>query len=102
MSVQPKWSTSGANILAKEKVEAVRRHLEDVGSIAVLWWHYYGSRAPTPRAFDDFEEFMAFLKNEPRPGDAIDVWPFPSDAATRVAEGKIPNERGEVPEGGAY
>jgi hypothetical protein len=102
MSDTPKWSTAGANILAGEQLAVVRNHLENVGFVAVLWWHYYGSRAPTPLTFDDFEEFLAFLKTEPVKGDAIDVWPFPSDPNDRIAEGKIPNELGEVPEGGAY
>jgi hypothetical protein len=84
------------------KLEAVRVHLESVGFVAVLWWHYYGSRSPTRLTFDDFEEFTTFLKSEPRPGNAIDVWPFPDDPDDRIAEGRIPNDRGEVPEGGAY
>ena len=52
--------------------------------------------------FADFEDFETFLRSEPAQGDAVDVWPFPTDPGLRIAEGKIPNERGEVPEGGAY
>ena len=96
------WSTKGSNILAPEALEAVRLHLDDVGFVAVLWWHYYGSRSPTPLAFDDFDEFETFLRTKPAQGDAIDVWPFPTEPDMQIAKGKIPNERGEVPEGGAY
>jgi hypothetical protein len=102
MSDSPQWSTSGANIMAAEQLAATRHHLENVGFVAVLWWHYYGSRSPTPLAFDDFESFLAFLKAEPAEGDAIDVWPFPGPAEQRIAQGKIPNGQGEVPDGGAY
>ena len=98
----PQWTTKGSNILAPAALEAVRHHLENVGFIAVLWWHYYGSRAPTTLTFDDFEDFEKFLRSEPIPGDAVDVWPFPTDPDMRIAEGKIPNEHGEVPDGGAY
>lgn len=84
------------------RLDAVRHHLEKVGHIAVLHWHYYGSRAPTPLGFGDFEAFLEFLASETAPGDAIDVWPFPGNEQSRIAEGKVPNESGEVPDGGAY
>ena len=102
MTSVPKWSKEGANILASEQMEAVRAHLEKVGFIVVLWSHYRAARAPTRLTFDEFEGFEQFLKSQPAPGDAIDVWPFPDDPKQRIAEGKIPNERGEVPERGAY
>nr|WP_315491634.1 hypothetical protein [uncultured Rhodoferax sp.] len=98
----PKWSTNGANIMAPDQLATVRDHLDRVGPIAVLWWHYYGSRAPTPLAFGDFEVFMEFLGTEPQEGDAVDVWAFPSYDSPCIAEGKIPNALGQVPEGGAY
>ena len=100
--MDPRWSTTGANILATEQLAAVRHHLENIGFIAVLWWHYYGSRAPDRLTFDSFDEFMVFLKSDPVEGDAIDVWPFPNNPKDRIAQGKVPNERGEVPDGGAY
>jgi len=102
MTSVPKWSKEGANILAPERMEAVRAHLENVGFIVVLWSHYRAARPPTRLSFDEFEEFEQFLKSEPVPGDAIDVWRFPDDPKQRIAEGKIPNERGEVPERGPY
>jgi hypothetical protein len=102
MSDVPKWSTEGANILAAPQLAAVRHHLESMGFVAVLWWHYRGGKAPTRLTFDDFAEFERFLKTQPIPGDAIDVWPFPSAPEQRIAEGKVPNERGEVPERGVY
>ncbi|MFT3871001.1 MAG: hypothetical protein QM715_21310 [Nibricoccus sp.] len=98
---QPVWSTDGENILSHGNLEAVRKHLDDVGNIAVEHWHYYGGRAPTPLAFYDFEMFEEYLKKEVRPGDAIDVYPFPHKAKT-IASGKFPDSEGRVPKGGAY
>jgi hypothetical protein len=102
MSSTDKWSTAGPNILAADQLAAVRHHLENVGFIVLLWGHYRGSKAPTRLTFDDFGEFEAFLMSQPTKGDSIHVWPFPEDPAQRIAGGKIPNELGEVPEGGAY
>ncbi len=97
-----RWSTSGKSILAPAQLEAVRRFIESTGSVAVLHWHYRGSRAPTPMAFANFEDFETYLRTNTAHGDAIDVWPFPDKEEARIVEGKIPNERGETPEGGAY
>jgi len=102
MSEAAKWSTTGANILESDRLDAVRNHLENVGFVAVLWWHYHGAQAPTRLTFDDFADYEQFVKTQPVPGDAIDVWPFPNDPKQRIAGGKIPNEHGEVPERGAY
>lgn len=98
----PKWSTDGPNIMAADQLAAVRDHIDQVGFVAVLWWHYYGSQAPTPLVFGDFAVFMEFLKTEPEEGDAVDIWPFPSDSGQCIAHGKMPNALGQVPEGGAY
>ncbi len=102
MTDKSEWSTAGANIMAADQLAAVRQHLEEIGFVVVLWWHYFGSQAPTRLTFDSYEEFERFVKAEPRQGDAIDVWPFPEDPAARIAYGKIPNEKGETPEHGAY
>ena len=96
------WSSEGANILAPDKLASVKHHLENVGFIMVLWSHYFGSRAPTRLTFDSYDDFLRFVETEPRKGDAIDIWAFPTDPEARIAYGKIPNEKGEVPERGAY
>ena len=97
-----RWSTSGSNILTPEQLERVRRYLEETGTVAVTHWHYRAGRAPSRMAFDEFEEFESYLRTSTAQGDAIDVWPFPEEPSARIAEGKIPNERGEVPERGSY
>ncbi|MBS0633167.1 MAG: hypothetical protein JSS11_14750 [Verrucomicrobia bacterium] len=95
------WTNGGENILAAEKLAAVREHLSKVGNIAVAHWHYCGARAPTPLAFDDFDLFEEYLKRDVRPGDAIDVYSFPHGSKT-IAIGKFPDSEGRVPIGGAY
>ena len=95
------WVLDGENIFSEEKLIVVRRHLESVGNIAVSHWHFYGSRSPTPLAFDNFDDFYEYLKTKVRPGDAIDVYPFPHDTLA-IASGKVPHNEGKVPIGGAY
>jgi hypothetical protein len=95
------WVHDGENILSEKNLSAVRVHLETVGNIAVEHWHLYGGTSPTPLAFNDYDEFYSYLQGKVKPGDAIDVYPFPHNAAT-IAHGKLPNSEGEVPLGGAY
>ena len=102
MAKENKWTKNGENILSEDNLAAIKTHLNTVNNIAVLHWHYYGGRAPTPLAFDDYEEFEEYLNKNVNAGDAIDVWTFPGKHNERIAGGKYPNENGEVPEGGAY
>ena len=97
-----RWTKSGQNILAPEHLNTVREFIAEVGNVVVLHRHYRGGRAPTPLAFDDFAKFEQYVRSSTVPGDAIEVWPFPEADASRIAHGKVPNERGEMPEGGVY
>ena len=90
------------SILSDNNLEAIRLHLESVGFVAVLHWHLFGASHPTPLAFSDFEVFREYLRESAKSGDAIDVWPFPTDSGGRIAQGKIPNTDGEIHQGGAY
>lgn len=83
-------------------MSAIKEHLEHVGNIAVEHWHYYGAHAPTPLAFDDFDEFINYLRGKVKAGDAIDVYPFPCRTTEAIARGKYPDQTGKVPAGGAY
>lgn len=98
-----RWSPSGAKINSAENLAAVRSTLTESGPIIVEWRHYRGARAPDRVIFDAFDEFVAWL-NAIGAGDSIWVW---DDAAVcrdenSAAHGKLPDERGEVPAGGAY
>jgi len=94
--------TNSSSILSSQSIAAVRHHLNSVGYISVLHWHLNGARHPTPLAFSDFDVFWEYLSELTKPGDAIDVWPFPADNGLRIAEGKIPNADGTIHQNGAY
>ena len=71
--------------------------------LIVEHWHYRGSRSPTRLFFEDQEEFLAYLNEHARPGDAFSAWPFNlCTDANAIASGKYPDERGRVPLKGAY
>ncbi|BCT93667.1 hypothetical protein LYSHEL_26940 [Lysobacter helvus] len=95
-------SAGTSSILSTDSLEAVRRHLDSVGFISVLHWHLGGASHPTPLAFSDFDTFHGYLCERARPGDAIDVWPFPTDYDHRLAQGKVPDADGNIHAGGAY
>ena len=94
--------TTQSSILSEEILNLVKNHLERVGFVTVLHWHLFGGRHPTPVAFHDYEDFVLYIQETARPGDAIDVWEFPQDAKSRLAGGKVPNEDGSIHQGGAY
>ena len=91
-----------SSILSVDNLEAIRLHLESVGFVAVLHWHLFSASHPTPLAFSDFEEFVRYLSESAKPGDAIDVFAFPDDGVGKIAQGKIPESDGSVRQGGAY
>lgn len=98
------WSADGRNILSPDRMDAVRKVLEDQGPVIVEHWFYYGARAPDRIVFDDYEQFIAYLKTMARPGDAFHIWNFADlcrDDNTLV-NGKYPDAEGRVPARGAY
>jgi len=84
-------------------LETVERALSET-PVIVEHRFYRGSRAPERRVFDDFEDLKAYLTSATAPGDKVWLWRFDlwcrDDNA--LAAGKIPDERGRVPRGGAY
>ena len=102
-SEEDNWSDSGSKISDEGKLVAIRQEF-DQGPIIVEHWHYRGSSAPNRSVFDDYDEFIAYLKEHALAGDAFDVWSWRSLCTTerRIAEGKCPADDGTVPQGGAY
>jgi hypothetical protein len=94
--------TDTQSILSDSSLIKIKNHLEKVGYAAVLHWHLGGARHPTPLAFYAFDDFLDYVHKSAKPGDAIDVWPFPTEYDTRIAQGKIPDSSGIVFKGGAY
>ena len=97
------WTVDGKKILSEESVEKIKAVLAR-GPIIVQHWFYRGASCPRVFGFDDFEDFEEHLKNNAIPGDAFDIWSFVDvckhDAV--VTEGKLHDQDGCVPKGGAY
>jgi hypothetical protein len=98
------WSTDGRNILSADRMEAVRKVLEDKGPVIVEHWFYYGSRAPDRIVFEEYEQFVEYLNTKARPGDAFHIWDFADLCRddNSLANGKYPDAEGRVPARGAY
>lgn len=96
------WRLDGDKIT--DKLEALRKVLEDDGPIIVEHRHYRGARSPDRAVFEDIEDFQAYLKNKTIPGDAISVWNFVRvcNDQNALAHGKCPDGLGRVPRRGAY
>jgi hypothetical protein len=92
----------GPNVLSDTMLETIERALDETPLI-VEHRFYRGSRAPDRRIFDGFEDLKAYLVASTAPGDSIWLWRY--DRMCRgdnaLATGKIPDERGRVPRGGA-
>ncbi|MCM3873798.1 MAG: hypothetical protein ND895_24180 [Pyrinomonadaceae bacterium] len=101
---QDDWQPNGRKIASAQNLNAIRDVLENRGSIIVEHWLYRGASAPERKVFDDFEDFLDYLKAHTYGGDAIDVWSM-HDLCTRqnrLATGKVPDLDGCVPSHGAY
>jgi hypothetical protein len=98
------WSGEGSKITAPEKLAAIRSVLETEGPILVEHWFYRGGRGPRNLVFEEFDAFLAYLNEHASAGDAIDVWSLwrVCKPDSRIAEGKCPDDNGDVPRRGAY
>jgi hypothetical protein len=98
------WSIDGEKITSPEKLAAIKDVLEKHGPILVRHAFLRGGRAPSTVAFDDYDDFIAYLTENARAGDNVHVWslwPFMRDSVP-LAHGKCPADDGAVPKGGAY
>ena len=98
------WSLEGRNILTPDRLAAIRHVLENVGPVIVEHWFYYGSCSPDRLVFEDYQEFMEYLRSNAKPGDALHVWDFARACRddNTLINGKYPDEQGRAPNGGAY
>jgi hypothetical protein len=98
------WGTHGNKITSQESLAKIRYVLDKVGSIIVEHWVYCGSQAPRRLVFDDYEDFIEYLKANARAGDIISIWSMHEllNEKNQLVSGKCPAEDGSVPEGGAY
>ena len=96
------WVQGGDPITSPEKLAKIAAIMERT-ILIVEHRHYRGASSPTRLFFEDQEEFLAYLKDRARPGEAFWAWPF--DLCTEsntIATGKYPDDLGRVPLKGAY
>ncbi len=98
------WTTEAGKITAPETLEAIRKTLEEEGSVLVEHCFYRGFCAPDRLVFNDFDTFMEYLDNSASAGDAIHIWSFAAvcKGDNELAYGKCPDDQGRVPKKGAY
>jgi hypothetical protein len=98
------WTPDGRKILSAENVAAIRKTLEDEGPIILEHWHYRGACSPDRCVFDDFDDFLGYVKGQARIGDAFHIWSYAAVCRNdnEIAGGKLPDEDGCVPRKGAY
>ncbi|MHA7627543.1 hypothetical protein [Corallococcus sp. M7] len=98
------WSDQGVRITDDAMLERFRKVLEEEGPLIVQHWFYRGSRGSEFMIFTVFDELITYMKEKSKPGDAFTLWSFEATCtqALILADGKIPDERGRVPQRGAY
>jgi hypothetical protein len=93
----------GASIADDERLARLRSVLEK-SFVIVEHRFYLGSRAPHVFVVDNFDDLRTYLREKTRPGDSMWFWRY--DELCRddnpITQGKVPDQRGLVPEGGAY
>jgi len=96
------WSVGGKNIISEEQLARVAAALES-SVVIVEHRHYRDSRSPDRMFFEEYDEFVTYLKEKARTGDAFWIWSFDlCRESNAVAAGKYPDSRGRVPSKGAY
>ena len=100
---QFQWGNEAPNVLAPERLAAIRRAFQG-SSVMVEHRFLFGGRRPDSIVFDDYDDFDEYLRTKVNPGDDLWFWRY-NDLCwdgNAVTHGKYPNAEGEVPTGGAY
>ncbi len=98
------WSLAGPIISESVNLAVVADALSAGKLLALEHRHYRGSRRPDMIVLSDFDDFVDYLKENAVAGDAIyifDITPCLQEG-NQLVHGKCPDDRGEVPRGGAY
>jgi len=97
------WSKAGVDISSPDVLAKIQAALEH-GPVILEHWFYYGSRSPDRIIFEDYEEFLSYLKSHARPGDKFFAWSWPGLCRddNALVSGKYPDEKGRTPRRGAY
>ena len=87
-----------------ETLSAVSKAFTDGKLLLLEHRHYRGSCGPDRVVLNDYDCFVNYLKTNAAAGDAIHVFDITAalEDGKQFVQGKCPDERGEVPKGGAY
>jgi hypothetical protein len=97
------WTSEGKRV-TDESLEQLRGIIADKSPIIVEHRFYRGARAPYRFVCDDIDVLIEYMRKETRAGDALWFWRFDQCCGDEnaVLTGKVPDEKGRVPKGGAY
>ena len=97
------WARHGYDISSPESLAKIEATLEKE-PIILEHWFYRGSSAPARLIFDEYADFSDYLRTRARPGDHILIWPFSGLCRddNKLVSGKISDQQGRTPRGGAY
>lgn len=98
------WSSDVERISEPKNLIRIEETIDRDGPILVQHKFLRGARGPQALAFDDFEVFIEYLRNNARAGDKITVWSLASfmKDATPIVSGKCPDRDGMAPRKGSY
>ena len=98
-----RWTLWGSDILSPPNLALLKDHLQ-VGPIIVEHRHYRGARSPDRFVFDDIDVLKGYIEANSIPGDDFWVWDFESVCRNEnyLVHGKVPDQDGCTPQGGAY
>jgi hypothetical protein len=97
------WSKGGIDISSSDVLARIHGAIEKEPLILEHWF-YRGSTAPSRLIFDDYENFLIYLKSNARPGDHFFIWKYSELCRddNKLLSGKYPDAKGRTPRGGAY
>lgn len=100
---EDEWTITGGR-LDDQLLQRLHDTIEHESPVVVEHRVYRGARAPHRFVCDDFTELTRYLNTGVRPGDSFYFWHF--DKCCRednvLQRGKVPDDDGRVPKGGAY
>ncbi len=101
---QDRWSQDGNIITDPDKLSLVEEALREFRILVIEHRYYRGARAPDRIVIDDYDNFIDYLIENAVAGDSIHVFDITSalEDDNQLVNGKCPDEKGEVPKGGAY
>lgn len=98
------WNKKGSIFTSEENLKVLEEMLSGGQFFIAEHWHYRGARAPDRVVVEDCDEFINYLKENAIAGDIVKICNLTEawEGKEKIMEGKCPDDKGEVPERGAY